>query len=388
MLLSTVTRTMIFLPAVLYSLACAGQAPARDTNYTYKAPQQLNDGIATANIADAGIDSVKIIKLTKLILADTFTNIHSLLILRNNKLVYENYFPGKDEIWGLKLGYIKHDINTLHDVRSISKSVVSACIGIAVMQKKIKSIDDPIFDYLPGYIKYKTAFNAGITIRHLLTMSSGIDWDEDAPHNTSKNDESSMEKSDDPVAYTLSLPMAHKPGTVWNYNSGSVQVLAAIIKDISRYNIDEYAAHYLFEPLGITDYKWINMRKNFPAAASGLRLRSRDLLKIALLYLNKGEYNKVQIIPGAWIKQSFSTAILRDGVTKSRGYGYLFWIQTDTIAQKPYTIISAKGNGGERLFMDLQSKLIVVITAGNYNNPDVVNDGQKALVKYILPALY
>ena len=119
------------------------------------------------------------------------------------------------------------------------------------------------------------------------------------------------------------------------------------------------------------------MRKNFPAAASGLRLRSRDILKIGLLYLNNGEYNNMQIIPGAWIKRSFSTAILRDGVTKSRGYGYLFWIQTDTIDQKPHTIISAKGNGGERLFMDPESKLIVVITAGNYNSPAIVNDGQK-----------
>ena len=91
------------------------------------------------------------------------------------------------------------------------------------MQKKIKSIDDPIFDYLPGYVKFKTAFNAGITIRHLLTMSAGIAWDEDSPHNTSKNDESSMEKSDDPVAYALSLPMSQKPGTLWNYNSGGVQ---------------------------------------------------------------------------------------------------------------------------------------------------------------------
>ena len=364
-----------------------GQAPRRETSYSYKVPVQLNDGIATGNIIGAGIDSNKIIRLTKLILADTFTNIHSLLILRNNKLVYENYFPGKDETWGLKLGYIKHDLNSLHDVRSISKSIVSACMGIALAQKKIKSIDDSIFNYLPDYQKFKTEANKTVTIRNLLTMSSGIKWDEDTPHGTTKNDESQMEKSDDPVAYTLSLPMADKPGAVWNYNSGGVQVLAAIIKNVSGLDVDKFATLYLFGPLGIKDHQWTKMHNGIQAAASGLRLRSRDLLKLASLYLHKGKYDNKQVIPPKWIKQSFSSAILRDNNSTTNSYGYLFWIQADNVAGKPHAIVSARGNGGERIFVDVKLKLIVVITAGNYNNPGVVNDGQAALVKYILPAV-
>ena len=366
---------------------CFGQTPARDTTYQYTIPPQLNDGINIGDMGGVGIDSLPVIKLTRLILADTFTNIHSLLIYRDDKLVYESYFPGRDEVWGMKLGYIKHDINSLHDIRSISKSIVSACIGIALAQKKIKSIDDPIFDYLPDYIKYKTEANSAITIRSLLTMSSGIKWDEDSPHNTSKNDETQMERSGDPVGYVLSLPMAEKPGAVWNYNSGGVQILAAIIKNTSGYDIDEFATKFLFEPLDIKDHRWIKMHKNFQAAASGLRLRSRDLLKIGMLYLNNGKYNNVQVIPKKWVKRSASTMILRDSDTKNNGYGYLFWTETDTVAQNPYYIVSARGNGGERLFINPQSKLIVVITAGNYNIPNVINDGQKALLTFILPAL-
>lgn len=373
------------LLANLYCSSCFSQAQLRDTNYIYEAPQQLNDGINTGNLTDGGLDSDKIIKLTGLILADTFTNVHSLLIMRNNKLIYENYFTGGDEIWGLKLGYTAHDKNAIHDIRSISKSIVSACIGIAIMQNKIKSVDDPIFNYLPGYLKYKTTTNDKITIRDLLTMSSGIAWDEDTPHNTSKNDESQMEKSDDAVAYTLSLPVAEKPGSVWNYNSGGVQVLAEIIKNVSGYSIDQFADKFLFGPMGINGARWIKMH-NTPAAASGLRLKSRDLLKIGLLYLNKGKYNDIQLLPKDWAKESLSTQILRDSLS-NKGYGYLWWTQTNTASGKKHYIVSARGNGGQDIFIDQQSKLIVVITAGNYNRQHIINDGQMALVKYILPAL-
>jgi len=384
---SIIKRIAIICLPLFCCLSGLGQSPACDTNYSYRLPPQLNDGLAVGSLKDAGIDSAKIIKLTKLILSDTFTNIHSLLILRNNKLVYENYFAGKDEIWGLKLGYVKHDIHSLHDVRSISKSVVSACVGIAIQQQLIKSIDDPIFDYLPDYIKYKTADNGKVTIRQLLTMSSGIKWDEDSPHGGSENDETHLEKSSDPVAYPLSLPMAGKPGATWNYNSGGVQVLAHILKNASGYDVDVFAERFLFAPLGITDFQWIKIHNKIPAAASGLRLRSRDLAKFGLLYLNKGKYNYQQVLPERWVKASFSTAITRDTTTTSMGYGYLFWTYVDTVDRKPRRIVSARGNGGERIFFDEGSKLIVVITAGNYNNNGIVNDGQVALDKYILPAV-
>src|ERR1700722_12286181 len=327
--------SVLTILSVFCLASCHGNR-SRNTNYSYAMPQQLDDGIAVANIATVGLDSNRIITLTKLILADTFTNIHSLLIVRNNKLVYENYFSGKDENWGSDLGYTDHNVNALHDVRSISKSIVSACIGIAIMQHRIKSADDPIFNYLPEYVQFKTAFNEKITIRHLLTMSSGIRWDEDVPHNTSGNNESQMEKSNDPVAYTLRLPADQTPGKYWNYNSGGVQVLAAIIRTVSGDNIDKFAEHYLFTPLGIRNYEWIKSQPDFPAAASGLRLSSRDLLKIGLVYMNEGKWNDKPIIAEDWAKQSLVTNILRTTGSETKGYGYLFWTNTDTVNQKPF----------------------------------------------------
>jgi CubicO group peptidase (beta-lactamase class C family) len=281
----------MILPAIAFWLTGCSQNHFHDTYYHYEMPRQLSDGIAVDGIDRAGIDSNRIASLSRLILADSFPNIHSLLIARNDKLVYENYFPGEDENWGFHLGYAVHQANTLHDVRSISKSIVSACIGIALMQKKIKNIDDPIFDYLPRYLQYKTEFNSHITIRHLLTMSSGIRWNEDNPHQESMNSETQMEKSSDPVAYTLALPQMEKPGMRWQYNSGGVQVLAAIIKQVSGDDIDQFADRYLFTPLGIKSFQWIKSQPDFPAAASGLRLSSRDLLKIGLLYNTERKTN-------------------------------------------------------------------------------------------------
>ena len=214
-------------------------------------PAQLADRIMIGNITHSNIDRFKIIELTKLILKDSFPNIHSLLIAKDNKLVYENYFSGKDENWGSGLGYAKHDINILHDTRSISKSGVAACIGIAIQQKKINSIDDPIFNYLKDYIQYRTKENEAITIRQLLTMTSNTYWDEDVPDDTSANDETQMERISNPIKYILSRPMKIESTTVWKYNSGGVQILAETIKSVSGDNVDKFAEKYLFEPLGI-----------------------------------------------------------------------------------------------------------------------------------------
>ena len=388
---------------ILTAISSCSQTHFRSTNYNCQVPKQIEDGLLTDNLVNTGIDTTPIIQLTKLILADSIPNIHSLLIAKDNKLVYENYFEGKDENWGSNLGYAKHDTNILHDTRSISKSVVAACIDIAIQQQKIKNIDDLIFNYLPAYTKYKTAQNKSITIKHLLTMSAGIRWDENVAHGTSANNETQMERSINPVEYVLSQPMDTVPGKVWKYNSGGVQVLAEILRNVSGENVEVFAAKYLFTALGIKEYKWtyssntaiwfhlnklFSKRRKFPAAASGLRLTSRDLLKFGLLYLNNGKWNNKQILSENWVNETLKTKILRDTATSAtNGYSYLFWTQTDTVDNKQFQLITARGNGGQRIFISKALNLIVVITAGNYNKSNIKNDGQLALDKYILSAL-
>jgi CubicO group peptidase (beta-lactamase class C family) len=375
----------------LFTLNARAQTRPPSANYVYTQPVQLNDGIKTGNLFNAKMDSSKIVKLTKLILTDTFPNIHSLLIVKDNKLVYENYFAGKDQVSGKKLGYIEHGINDLHDCRSISKSIVSACIGIALQKGLIKSVDEPVFNYFPEYKKFNDSVKDRITIRHLLTMTSGLKWNENISYANLGNSELRMDLSFNPIKYILKRKMVSAPGATWNYNGGGTQLLAEIIKKVSGLSIDNFAEKYLFGPLRINTYKWTHLViKNEPAAASGLRLRSRDLLKFGLLYMNNGKWNDTLIISSDWVQQSLSALVNRPSSKPNiaeNGYGYQFWTYTAVINGKSIQIAEAKGNGGQSIFFCRSLNLLVVTTAGNYNQWDIANNTYAALVDYIIPAI-
>jgi len=141
-------------------------------------PLNLNDGIKTATLSEVRMDTSVVNELTNQIIAGYYPNIHSLLIYKDNKLAYENYFKGKDQYRGKDLGVIEHSINDLHSMRSISKSVVSACIGIAITQGKIKNVDQKVFDFFKEYAAYDTGMIKGLSIKHLLTMTAGLKWNE------------------------------------------------------------------------------------------------------------------------------------------------------------------------------------------------------------------
>jgi len=360
------------------------QKMLRSTEYHYSIPNQLKDGIAIGNLSEVKLDSSKIIALTKLILKDIFPNIHSLLIVKNNKLVYENYFAGTDEISGKKLGYIEHTMDDLHDLRSISKSVTSACIGVALKQGLIKNIDEPVFQYFKNYEKYFDTTKKKITIRHLLTMTSGLEWNEDISYRDPRNSELQMDISTDPIQYIVSRNSVYQPGSNWNYNGGESQLLAEILKAVCGENLALFAEKNLFRPMGIERYEWLPLKKNMPAAASGLRLRSRDLLKIGLLYMENGNWHNISILNSEWTEQSLLSQVSRPQSKNYGGYGYQFWTYTDTLNSQLFYITEAKGNGGQRLFFCKQQDLLVLFTAGNYNQWDIENDTHKAFTNYIL----
>ena len=297
-----------------------------------------------------------------------YPNIHSLLIARHGKLVYEHYWSGKDEILGREMGVIVHGVDSLHDLRSVTKSFVGACIGIAIGQGKIKSVDVPIFSFFPEYAQWDTGVKRGLTIRHLLTMSSGLEWDESRSYSDPLNSEIAMDRSPDPIAYVLSRPMQYAPATVWHYNGGATEVLAAVIKKISGESIDHFAMEYLFEPLGIQQFVWLrNPASGAPSAAAGLRLRSRDMLNFGLLYEQEGNWNGRQIIPRAWVDSSLVPRVQR-GMPGEGGYGFQFWTFPYTLKDGVFQIPTAVGNGDQRIFIDRIHDLVVVVTSGKYNN--------------------
>jgi len=355
------------------------------TQHEKKQSESTEEGIAFASMADAGINSAIINKIDTAIRNGTYPNIHSLHIVRNNKLVYEKYWPGKDESWGDDLDIRIHDKDSLHDIRSISKSIVSACVGIAIEQGKIKSVDQKVFDFFPEYAKLDTGIKSALTIKHLLTMSSGLVWNEDVPYDDPENSEIKMIRSSNPVEFVLSQPMEFPPGEVWKYNGGTTQLLAAIIEKTTGKKVDQFANEYLFQPIGIKQFEWAKYPgTDLPAAASGLRLRSRSLLKFGLLYFNGGKWKDKQVVPQKWVEESFQSHVQRAG---GGSYGYQFWLWEDTINNKPTPIVGCVGNGDQRIFFDKTNDLLVVTTAGNYNKWTIKNNADALVKEYVYPAL-
>src|SRR6516225_5347211 len=178
------------IPILLVLLFCA--CHKNDDGPGPETPDQ-----ETGTFEEANIDQQKIISLENEINNGKY-NIHSLILLRKNKLIYEHYFAGEDAVFPNPVGKVPHTRDSLHDCRSVTKSIVSACIGLALTQGKIKSLDDKIFDYFPSYQQYATGDKADITIRHLLTQSSGLDWNERVSYADPTNSERQMLEAKDP----------------------------------------------------------------------------------------------------------------------------------------------------------------------------------------------
>ncbi|HEV8286426.1 MAG TPA: serine hydrolase [Chitinophagaceae bacterium] len=349
-----------------------------------KAVTVNEDNIPVSSMENEGIDSAMIHKLAADIQKGIYPNIHSLLIARNGKLVFENYWAGVQFIEP-DPPVVQFTKDILHDLRSISKSVVSACVGIAIAQGKIKSVDQKVFDFFPEYAKQDTGLKSALTIKSLLTMTSGLLWNEDASYTSSENTETQMDFSGDPVAFVFNRPMQHPVGTIWNYNGGATQLLGSIIEKATGKKLDQFVNEYLFQPLGIEKFEWRKYSGTLLSAAPwGLRLRPRDMLKFGLVYANKGKWNNKQVIPASWVEESFQTHIKRDSA--GGGYGYQFWTWSGNVLDKTVELVAAVGNGDQNIFIDRKNNLLVVTTAGNYNR-SVERDCNNMLGDYIYPSL-
>ncbi len=376
------TRFIPLLMAVALLCAC-GRHSAPQVDDPVSAQEE---GIAVGNLQNVGMDEKVINRLTAQINGGVYSNLHSLLIMKDHKLVYEQYFTGDDEYWGQKKSNVRHSVSSLHDMRSISKSVVSACIGIALMEGKISSLDQRLFEFFPEYGYLNVHGKDQISLRNLLTMTCGLDWHEDLDYKNPENTEMQMIFSEDPVAFVLGRTVVGKPGEKWNYNGGATQLLAAVLQKATGQAIDDFANEHLFQPLGIKKYEWIDLpNAGIPAAASGLRLRSRDLLKFAILYSNKGKFNGQQILPEEWVEASLNTQVLRpDG---RGGYGYQFWTWSDYVKNAKVDLAAASGNGGQRIYFDQENQLMVLTTAGNYNDAESERANYELVKDYIYPAV-
>ncbi len=350
--------------------------------------QKSNELFELVASEELGMDRNLLNNMQQAITNGEYPNIHSVLVAKDKKLVFEAYFVGKDEIWGTDIGEIKHNKSLLHDVRSISKTIVSLCVGISLKRHEIDSVNQKVSDFFPEYEAHFEGEKSNLTVKHLLTMTSGLEWNEDVPYNDPRNSEIQMTESPDPIEFILSRPMATKPGEAWRYNGGTTQLLASIVQKVSGLSIEKYAEKHLFRPMGIQPYEWTRFPTiDLPSAASGLRLTSRDLLKFGILVSQNGKWQDDDIIPNDYMDDAL-TSHITFGRNNNVGYGYQFWIlSAGTIfSGETHAIVAAFGNGDQRIYFDSTYDLIVIVTAGNYNNWNIKKDSESLLSDFIYPS--
>ena len=343
-----------------------------------------DSGWSTADPSEVHLASAPLEALSTLIATDESVNIHSILLVKDGKLVFERYFSGPDQNWGTDLGVVTFDADTLHDLRSVSKSITSALVGIAIGEGKIKGVDANAFDLFPDHHDMLAPEKRRLKLQHILSMTAGLDWFEPPDYTNPGNDEIRMIGSPDPVAFVLGRAFVADPGERFEYNGGLPTLLGFLLEQAYGKRGDEILEEKLLEPLGIKRFEFHANDSGMLAYASGIRLRPRDIAKIGQLYLQKGQWNGKQIIPAAWVEDSLSLQIKDAGW--AYGYGYQWWIIRLEVDGETWDIPMAVGNGNQRVILVEPLDLVMVVTAGHYNQIDGVLWGQQMLMRYVLPA--
>jgi len=361
----------VFMMLLSHDPAHAGSKSDANTDWQLGSPQE------------AGFDAQIIEKLEKAALGAQFRNLHSVVIVRGGKLIAEHYYEGRDQRRGRELGVVKFSPDHLHDLRSVSKSIVSLLYGIALEEGKVPDVDQPLINQFPEYADLaRDPERQRMLVSHALTMQLGTQWNENLPYSDPRNSETAMDRADDRYRFVLDQPFATQPGERWNYNGGCTALLGHMIARGARMSIFNYAREKLFDPLGIKKVEWIKGSDGIEFAASGLRMRPRDLAKIGQMILNKGRWSDRQLVPESWLHETFTP---RTHAFKDIEYGYQWWLGKRSINGKPW--YAGFGNGGQRLVVIPSLHMVVVIMAGNYNQADAWQVPVAVMNEIIMPAI-
>lgn len=316
--------------------------------------------------------------------AGDLAGLHSVLVMQKGEILAENHFEGSDWSWARSLGVRQHGPKTLHDIRSVTKSIIGLLYGIALAEGKVPGLGKSLIAQFPEYADLaRDQKRRAIRVEHTLSMKMGTEWNEALPYSDPRNSEIAMERAKDRYRFALDRKMVSEPGSQWVYNGGAVALIAALIQRGTGLPIDKYAEAKLFKPLGISRYEWIRGRDGVPSAASGLRMTIHDLAKIGTLVLQKGKFDGKQIVPASWLSTSFTPrSDLRSGLR----YGYLWWLAAKSWGDPP-SWVAGFGNGGQRLTVQGKNGLVLVVFAGNYNRRDAWKLPVRIINKYMVPEI-
>jgi len=343
------------LQSVSFLIICFGFSFSISSYSQTKDSYYPNNKWRVSTPEEQGVDSKKLLDMFKFIQTSQL-DFHSILIIRNGYIITEAYWTPYHE-------------NTTHNVKSASKSIMSALVGIALEKNYLNNLNQKVSEFYPEYVK--DPLKQTISLNDLLTMTGGFDWMEDAG----------------PSPYDLDnwnkIPMRDKPGETFEYNTMMTHMMSAIITKAAGENTKEFANRWLFGPLGIKDYQWTKSKDGFYHGGSDIFLTPRDMAKFGYLYLRNGRWNEKQIVSKKWIKESTSKKVNippDDLYAESLNYGYWWWIQ-----EKAYM---AWGAGGQYIIVRPNLDLVIIITANGFDKINRYREFMKSFLEnYIYSAI-
>jgi CubicO group peptidase (beta-lactamase class C family) len=332
------------------------------------------------------VDAAVLDELHQAISSGKHGNVDSMLVIRHGRIVfektyardYQRLFSGRGEP-GIYNYYDPawhpfYRKGSLHTMQSVSKSVTSALIGIAKQNGAALELDRPVLPLLEGFrTRADDPHWKAITLRHLLTMTSGIEWDESTVDYTDpRNSCAAMEGSENWIQFVLDRNMAAEPGKTFVYNSGVTELLGQIVKNATGMDPDDYAGKHLFGPLGIENWYWKKTPTGLSDTEGGVYLTARDLAKIGYLYLHDGVWDGKRILPEGWVAASSAPAVTAStDPARERKYGFQWWLLPYQ-GKERWWALTALGYGGQFLFVVPEYDLIAVFTAWNiYGGPSL-----------------
>ncbi|HEX6168853.1 MAG TPA: serine hydrolase [Chitinophagaceae bacterium] len=338
--------------------------------------------VATPQSQSMNPDSLK--AFDEAITGGKYGYIDGMVIIRHGKLLYhKTYKHDYDKIYGddarKKSGLNALDPggpynyynpwwhpyyrrSDLHSLQSVTKTITSVIIGVATTRKEFPDLSTTVLSFFDTtQVKNIDGRKRRMTIRHLLTMTAGFEWNENLSYSDPRNDCSQMEASFDWIQYVINKPMAFEPGASFNYNSGASELLSYIFRKATGRDIEEYAAENLFSPLGIDHYFWKRIPTGLVDTEGGLYLSAKDLAKIYYLFLKEGNWNGKQLVTREWVKASIRPSIsLRQGVK----YGYKWWLYEYSNDNSKYAW-AGSGFGGQWPIVIPEYDIVAVFTGWN-----------------------
>jgi CubicO group peptidase (beta-lactamase class C family) len=361
-----IKKMLVLIGINIFILGCGGtsEKTGRIITYEYETPIDGADGWQTASLAEVGLNQAVIERMMINVKKLNYGQIDSVAIVKNGYLVHEGY---------LNIGLP----NRLHELRSLTKGVISILTGMAIDQGYIGSVDDEMMQYFNGYdsIARWDEKKNDIKIKHLLTMSSGMSCDDTSIFSPGR--EGNLFQSEDWVKFFLDLPLSESPGVGFSYCAASVATLSGIIQKATGELGADFARDNLMSPLNIEKYLW-NQSKNGLLHPNGLFLKTRDIAKLGQLMLN-GRWNGTQLLSQEWVQAASAhqhTDIDGDSL------GYLWW----RLKHNDIDYYYMHGKGGQTVMIIPSESMVITITASNFSS-NALSQNFQLIAEGIIPAL-